>query len=111
MGGGLVPSPACGGVHLLVINKASSVVIVRINGTKFATVEGPGNTQLVEHFTSGLEAMSWPWRVEIVEPGTGAILATREVARDIANGSAIIEVQGGTTGAPTVSEVLPGSGC
>ena len=109
--GALVPSPACGGVHLLVVNKAVNPVIVRINGTKFATVDGPGDTQLIQHFTSGLEAMTWPWKVEIVEPGTGVILATREVAQDIPNGSAIIEVQTGSTGAPTVSDVKPGNGC
>jgi hypothetical protein len=109
--GALVPSPACGGVHLLVINKAASPVIVRINGTDFATVAGPGNTQLIQHFTSGLEAKGWPWKVEIVEAGTGQVLATREVAEDVANGSAIIEVTGGSTGAPTVSEVQPGNGC
>jgi hypothetical protein len=55
--------------------------------------------------------MTWPWRVEIVEAGTGAILATREVAHDVANGSAFIEVTGGSAGAPTVSEVRPGNGC
>jgi len=111
MTGGLVPSPACGGYHLLVVNKASTAVMVRINGTTFATVDAAGNTQLIQHFTSGLEAMSWPWQVEIVEAGTGALLATREVAQDTGDGSAIIEVRGGATGAPTVSEVQPGNGC
>jgi hypothetical protein len=106
-----VPTLACGGVHLLVTNRASAAVAVRINGTQFATVDAGGSAELIQWFTPDLWEMAWPWQVEIVDPETGSVLATRAIREDTDSGSAVLEVQDGASRTPTVSEVRAGPGC
>jgi hypothetical protein len=105
------PSNACGGVHLLVRNEGSGTVAIRIDGAGFGTVAADDHVELIQFFTPGLADLAWPWTVEIVDTGTGAVLATREVPEDVANESAVIEVTGGTSGVPAVSGLEAGPGC
>lgn len=105
------PSLACGGVHLLVRNGSSTTVSVRINGTLLATVSAGENAELIQWFTPDLGEMAWPWRVEIADPGTGSVLATREVREDTDGGSAVVEVEDGASGSLIVGEVRAGPGC
>jgi hypothetical protein len=104
-------SLACGGIHLLVRNESSTTVDVRINGTRFATVGADEHAELVQWFTPDLGEMTWPWKVEIAEPGTGSVLAAREVREDTHNGSTVIEVEDGASGALVVGEVRAGPEC
>ena len=55
-----VPTLACGGVHLVVTNRGSAAVAVRINGTQFATVDASGNAELIQWFAPRLETPRRP---------------------------------------------------
>jgi hypothetical protein len=106
---GFAPAPACGGFHLLVINRGPSPVAVRLNGTPSETVDAGTDGTIYQYGPGGVSDM--PWTVTVVEPSTGTVLATRDVTESSGDGGATIEVDGGPSGAPVVGEVQRGRGC
>jgi len=108
--GGAEPSAACGGFHLFIANKGSAPVDVHLNGVQALTAPPGEQTTVYQYGPGGVSAM--PWKVEIVDPSTGAVLANRDVSEASGDGGARIEIaapQG--TAEPVVGDVQRANGC
>lgn len=104
------PSAACGGFHLFIGNRTSAPLEVRLNGKEALTAQPSGDTTIYQYGPGGVSAM--PWKVEIVDPVTGAVLATRDVSEGSGDRGARIEINEAQAGsAPAVGDVQSAGGC
>ena len=69
-----LPSNACGGFHLKVVNQTGSAVRVTLNGTWTTVVAGGGTKTIVESFPP--QPPPLPWAVIITDDTSGKQLFT-----------------------------------
>jgi hypothetical protein len=94
-----VPSKACGGYHIHVVNRSTGAVRVFVNGARLATVEAGAEGDWGQWLAQGLPAM--PWDV-VVQPSEGTVLAGELVVEDRSERKAItVRDPGGATAAIT----------
>ena len=106
---GVIPSPACGGFHLVVANHGTTTVRIRVNGTDVTSVDAAASLDISEWGSPSAGAL--PWKVEVVDPAGGSVLATRDVTESSGQGAATMEVDAGASGGPAVGSVQPAKGC
>ena len=88
----------------------SAPLDVHLNGVQAITAP-PGEQSIVYQYgPGGVSAM--PWKVEIVDPATGAVLAQRDVTEATGDGGALIDIAAAQgTAAPIVGDVQRAKGC
>jgi len=69
-----MPSNACGGFHLRIVNDRPAAVRVTLNGEWNTVVEAQSTETLVQFFLAGQPVL--PWDVEITDGATGQQLFT-----------------------------------
>jgi hypothetical protein len=67
-----LPSNACGGLHLKIVNDRADTVRVAINGRSVIVVAPRSTETLIESFLA--EPVTLPWEVEVTDDETGARL-------------------------------------
>jgi hypothetical protein len=98
---GPVPSNACGGFHLAVVNQGPERVAVTVNGTSVGVVDPGMSLMLVEWLPPPLPRM--PWRVVIARSSDGAELGRASFEGGEADQQLLVSTQGVERGPLTSS--------
>ncbi|HEY7025274.1 MAG TPA: hypothetical protein VH371_09970 [Candidatus Limnocylindrales bacterium] len=92
-----LPSNACGGFHLKIVNDTDAAVTVHLNGTWSKQV-GAGDTTVIVRMFASPEPPEFPWDVVISDAQGGQIL--EGTAGDTPVDQKITVTNGGATQAP-----------